>query len=149
MSKYFRGFWSFAPMGECTTQIVEASNEDEAVEKLIEWALAHQSIVDEPMDFEVEELDSKKLELAQCIVVHDVRYSEYDDSIWRVYEAIKNPSKLAEMAHDYVGELRRTQDIIEDFQTHTPRRRANAEYSRERIINILRLIRELTTKAIA
>jgi len=54
--KRFRGYWSFAPMPECTTHVVEAHDEDEAVEKLIAWALAHQSIVDEPMDFEVTEV---------------------------------------------------------------------------------------------
>lgn len=56
MSKKYKGYWSFAPMDECTTHVVEATNEDEAVEKLITWAFAHKSIVDEPMDFEIEEL---------------------------------------------------------------------------------------------
>lgn len=55
MSK-FRGYWSFAPMDECTTHTIEAKNEDEAVEKLAEWAHAHRNWVDEPWDFEVEEL---------------------------------------------------------------------------------------------
>jgi hypothetical protein len=63
MSKYYRGFWSFAPLDECTTHMVEANNEDEAVEKLIAWALANKGCVDEPMDFEVEELDGKRKEV--------------------------------------------------------------------------------------
>ena len=146
MSKYYRGFWSFAPLHECTTHMVEANNEDEAIQKLAEWAYLHKHCVDEPWDFEVEELDSQKLELAQKIVVYDPHYSEYDDSIWKVYEATKNPKALAEMARDYVGDLRHKQDIVEDFQTYTPRQRAQAEDARSKIITILRLIREITMK---
>lgn len=149
MSKYYRGFWSFAPLPECTTYAVEANNEDEAIEKLTKWAFAHKSIVDEPMDFEVEELDSQKLELAQKIVAYDSHYNEYDGTIWKIYEATKNPKALAEMARDYVGDLRHQQEITEDFQTYTPRQRANAEDARSKIINILRLIREITTKEFA
>ena len=67
MSKYYRGFWSFAPLPECTTHTVEANNEDEAVEKLIEWACTHRNCVDEPMDFEVKELDSTNLNLRGAI----------------------------------------------------------------------------------
>ena len=147
--KYYRGFWSFAPMPECTTHVVEANNEDEAVEMLIVWAFAHRNCVDEPMDFEVEELDNECLVLAQQIVTYDAYYSEYDGSIWKIYEAIKNPKALAEMARDYVGELRCKQDIIEDFQTYTPRQRAEAEDARSKIITILRLIRAITMKAVA
>ena len=143
MSKFYRGFWSFAPLPEPTTHMVEANNEDEAVEKLAEWAYVHRHYVDEPWDFEVEELDSTMLELAQRIVAYDAHYSEYDDSIWKVYEAIKNPKALAEMARDYVGELTHQQEIVEDFQSYTPRRRANAEDARSKIITILRLIREV------
>jgi hypothetical protein len=149
MSKHYRGFWSFAPLDECTTHMVEANNEDEAIEKLIEWAFAHKGCVDEPLDFEVEELDSKRLELANKIVIYDVNYNEYDGSIWKVYEATKNPKALAEMARDYVGNLRFHQDRIEDFQTYTPRQRAEAEDARNKVITILRLIREITTKELA
>jgi hypothetical protein len=149
MSKYYRGFWSFAPLDEPTTYVVEANTEDEANELLGAWACAHQNCVDEPWDFEVEELDSTKLELAQKIVAYDIHYSEYDDSIWKVYEAIKNPKALAEMARDYVGDLKHRQGIIEDFQTFTPRQRAEAEDARSKIITILRLIREITMSAVA
>lgn len=143
MSKYYRGFWSFAPLDECTTHVVEANNANEAVEKLIAWASANRGCVDEPMDFEVEELDSKKLELAQKIVAYEPRYNEYDGTIWKVYEAIKSSKTLAEMARDYVGDLRHKLDIVEDFQTYTPRQRAEAEDARGKIITILRLIREV------
>lgn len=149
MSKYYRGFWSFAPLDECTTHMVEANNEEEAVEMLIAWALENQGYVDEPMDFEVEELDSKKLELALKIVSYDPRYNEYDGTVWKIYKAIKNPKALAEMARDYVGELRHRQDIIEDFQSYTPRQRTNAEYDRTDIITILSLIREITMREVA
>jgi hypothetical protein len=54
--KKYKGFWTFTPMPECTTHVVEANNEDEAVEKLIAWAFAHQGCVDEPMDFDVKEI---------------------------------------------------------------------------------------------
>lgn len=54
--KKYKGYWSFAPMPECTTYVVEAHDEDEAVVKLIAWAFAHQGIVDEPMDFDVKEI---------------------------------------------------------------------------------------------
>lgn len=148
MSKYYRGFWSFAPLDEPTIHMVEASTENEACELLGAWACVHRNYVDEPWDFEVEELDSARLELAQKIVAYDVHYSEYDDSIWKVYEAIKTPKALAEMARDYVGDLRCKQDIVEDFQTYTPKQRAEAEDARSKIITILRLIREITMKAI-
>lgn len=52
----FIGYWSFALLGEPTTHVVEANNEEEATEMLITWAFAHKGCVDEPMDFEVEEL---------------------------------------------------------------------------------------------
>lgn len=149
MSKHYRGFWSFAPLPEMTTYVVAADTEDEAVEMLGAWACAHRNCVDEPWDFEVEKLDSKNLELAQKIVAYDPRYNEYDDTMWKVYEAIKNPKALAEMARDYVGDLRHKQDIVEDFQTYTPRQRANAEDERSKIITILRLIREITTREVA
>ena len=54
--KTYKGYWSFAPLDECTTHTVQANTEDEAVELLIAWALAHQSMVDQPMDFEIEQL---------------------------------------------------------------------------------------------
>ena len=149
MSKYYRGFWSFAPLDECTTHMVEANNEDEAVEMLGAWACTHRNCVDEPWDFEIEELDSKKLALAQKIVAYDMHYNEYDGTIWKIYEAIKNPKALAEMARDYVGDLRCKQDIVEDFQTYTPRQRAEAEDARNKIITILHLIREITMSAVA
>ena len=145
----YKGSWSFAPLPEMTTHVVEANTEDEAIEMLGTWAYAHQNCVDEPWDFEVEELDSTRLELAQKIVSYDAYYSEYDDSIWKIYEAIKNPKALAEMARDYVGDLRQKQDIVEDFQTYTPRQRAEAEDGRSKIITILRLIREITMKEVA
>ena len=148
MSKYYRGFWSFAPLPEMTTYVVEANNEDEAIELLGTWAYAHQNCVDEPWDFEVEELDSSKWELSQKIVAYDIHYSEYDGSVFEVYEAIKNPTALAEMAHTYVGDLRHKQNMVEDFQTYTPRQRVEAENDRSKIITILRLIREITTTAI-
>lgn len=147
--KIYKGYWSFAPLDECTTHMVEANNEDEATEKLIEWAFAHKDCVDEPMDFEVEELDSQKLELAQKIVSFDTHYNEYDGTIWKVYKSIQNPKALAEMARDYVGDLRHRQNIIEDFQAYTPRQRANAEDDRSKIITILRLIREITMREVA
>jgi hypothetical protein len=61
-----------------------------------------------------------------------------------VYEAIKTPKALAEMARDYVGDLTHQQEIVEDSQNYTPRQRANAEDARSKIITILRLIREIT-----
>jgi hypothetical protein len=146
MSKYYRGFWSFAPLPEYTTHMVEANNEDEAIAKLGVWACEHKNCVDEPWDFEVEELDNAKLELAQKIVTYDPHSSEYDDSIWKVYEATTKPKVSAEMAREYVGDLKRQQDIVEDFQTYTPRQRAVAEDARSKIITILRLIREITMK---
>lgn len=148
MSKYYRGFWSFAPLPEMTTNVVEANNEDEAIELLGTWAYAHQNCVDEPWDFEVEELDSQRWELAQKIVAYDIHYSEYDGSVFEVYEAINNPTALAEIARDYVDDLRHKQDIVEDFQTYTSRQRANAEDDRSKIITILHLIREITMTAI-
>jgi hypothetical protein len=54
--KKYKGYWNFTPMPECTTHIVKANNEDEAVDKLIAWAFEHQGIVDEPMDFDVKEI---------------------------------------------------------------------------------------------
>ena len=52
----YKGYWSFCPVSEMTTHTVQANTEDEAIELLIAWALAHQSILDEPMDFEVEQI---------------------------------------------------------------------------------------------
>ena len=52
--KKYKGYWSFAPLEEMTTHTVLARTEDEAVEKLIAWAMEHRSSVDEPCDFEVE-----------------------------------------------------------------------------------------------
>ena len=149
MSKYYRGFWSFAPLPEPTTYAVWANNEEEAIEKLSSWAFSHQSIVDEPMDFEVEELDNTRLELARRIVAYDSHYNEYDGTVWKIYEATKNPKALAEMARDYVGDLKHQQEITEDFQTYSPRQRAVAKENQIRISKILRLIREITTKEFA
>ena len=55
MHKY-KGYWSFAPVSEMTTHTVEAHTEDEAVELLMAWAFKHTSILDEPCDFEIEQL---------------------------------------------------------------------------------------------
>jgi hypothetical protein len=49
----YRGIWSFAPLDEPTTMSVIADTKEEATEKLIEWALKHRYIVDDPMDFEI------------------------------------------------------------------------------------------------
>ena len=53
----YKGYWSFCPVQEMTTHIVEADTEDEAVELLTAWAFKNRSILDEPCDFEVERLD--------------------------------------------------------------------------------------------
>lgn len=149
MSKYYRGFWSFAPLPEMTTYVVEANTEDEAIEMLGTWAYAHQNYVDEPWDFEVEELDSTRWELAQKIVAYDIHYSEYDGSVFDVYEETKNTKALAEMAHNYVGDLKYQQEIVNDFQSFPPWERAVSENATKEIITILRLIREITTKEVA
>ena len=44
-------------MDECTTHVVEANSEEEAVDKLAEWAFTHRNCVDEPWDFEIEEYE--------------------------------------------------------------------------------------------
>ena len=62
-------------MPECTTHVVEANNEDEAIEKLIAWAFAHKSSVDEPMDFEVEVLEEETL----AERVQTFMFCTYDD----------------------------------------------------------------------
>ena len=131
--KYYRGFWSFAPVPECTTHIVEANNEEEAVEKLIKWALAHQGIVDEPMDFEVEELDSKRFELAAEIAYHEFCNGN-DKSPWEVYEAAASYNVLTEMARDYTGELKKQQDTVCMSEAKY--------YACQRLSTILHLIRE-------
>lgn len=53
----YKGYWSFCPMNEMTTHIVEADTEDDAIELLMAWACQHRSILDDPCDFEVERLD--------------------------------------------------------------------------------------------
>jgi hypothetical protein len=55
--KHYKGYWSFAPMPEMTTHIVEAENYDEAETKLIAWARAHRGYVDCPFDVQIECLD--------------------------------------------------------------------------------------------
>lgn len=137
MSKYFRGFWSFAPMSECITHAVEASNEDEAIEKLIKWALAHRNYVDEPMDFEVEELADKRLKSAMEIVKFDIRFSEYDGSIWKVYEQLADPCKVEEMIAYYKHELSRQKEIADDFQSSPVWERAVAGNAVKQINSIL------------
>lgn len=145
MSKHYRGFWNFAPLPECTTHVVEANTEDEAVELLGSWACAHRNCVDEPWDFEVEELDTDRFKLATEIAYYEF-CNGHDKSPWEIYNATANPKALAEMARDFVGDLRHKQDIVEDFQTYTPIQRATAEDARSQIITILHLIREITMK---
>ena len=55
--KHYKGYWSFAPMPDSTTHIVEAENYDKAYDKLVEWARAHRGYVDCPFDVQIECLD--------------------------------------------------------------------------------------------
>lgn len=52
--KTYKGIWTFAPMSTPTTHTVKAKTEDEAVELLSAWALAHKGCVDNPFDFDIE-----------------------------------------------------------------------------------------------
>lgn len=143
MSKYYRGFWNFAPLPECTDHTVMANNEDEATELLTAWAFAHRNCVDEPMDFEIEELDTTRFELAEKIVVYDARYNEYDGSIWEVYDRLANPKIVIEMICDYHCDRIYQRDVVEDFQTFTPRQRALAEESIKKIDDIMSVLKQL------
>ena len=143
MSKYYRGFWSFAPLPEMTTYVVEANNEDEAIEMLGTWAYAHQNCVDEPWDFGIEELDSIRFELAEKIVIYDVRYNEYSDDIWKVYENLADKQLVEEMIDDYYGDLIYHKDVVYDFQSHTPRMREHSEDCIKKISNIISTLEQI------
>jgi hypothetical protein len=54
MKKLYKGYWSFAPSDECITYTVRAHNEDEAWALLVQWAMRHNGLVDNPTDVEVE-----------------------------------------------------------------------------------------------
>ena len=84
-----------------------------------------------------------RLELAQKIVVYDVNFSEYDNSIWDVYNRLANPNIVAEMIRDYKGDLAYHQGIADDFQSFTPRTRAVAEDNVKRLNDILQLLEQL------
>ena len=133
---HYKGIWSFAPLSQPTTYVVEANNEEEATEMLGAWACEHRNYIDEPWDFEVEELDSNRFELSQMICAYD----EYYDSIWTIYEITKNPEALEEMTRNYVGILKQKSDIGRDFATYTVKQRIEAGYAIEKLDRILQLI---------
>ena len=83
-----------------------------------------------------------QLELAQKIVVYDINYNEYDNSIWDVYNKLSNPKIVAEMIRDYSGDRAYHQDIADDFQSYTPRTRSVAEDNVKKLNDILQLLNQ-------
>lgn len=108
--KQFKGLWSFAPMWEYTTHIVEANNEDEAVEKLVKWAFEHRNCVDEPWDFEVVELATLVDRLQTFMYCTYDTPANYIDDEW-----LKDKSNIAKMialVHSSIEDA--TQHLLDD-----------------------------------
>ena len=76
---HYKGYWSFAPIAEGTSHIVEADSYESAVGQLLAWGCAHQSIVDHPFDFQVRHLDGFDVICTMSDVYYNDAHKHYAD----------------------------------------------------------------------
>lgn len=83
------------------------------------------------------------LELAQLIVGYDIDYNEYDGTVFKVAENLKDPNTVAEMIAKYTDRLALHQAVSDDFQSFTPRTRSIAEDHIKKVSIILEKLRAI------
>jgi hypothetical protein len=121
---WYKGSWNFAPMPEDTICIAMAENEEEAVERLTAWALEHKSAVDNPHDFELEQLSEEVIEMVADIIYYDCRHYGDCDSPEEVYLKVINPKERKAMLCKYKSERKAHKKTLKDYDAIIERSRA-------------------------
>ena len=121
---FYKGSWTFAPMSENTIRIAMADNEAEAVERLTAWALEHKSAVDNPHDFELEQLSDEVIEIVTAIMYYDCRHHENCDSPEDVYLKVINPKERKSMLRRYKSERKAHKKTLKNYDAIIERSRA-------------------------
>lgn len=133
---WYKGTWSLA-MSENTIQIAMADNEGEAVERLTAWVLENKPAVDNPYDFEVEQVSDEVINLIMAIMWHEP-YDPHNSGI-KVYRKVINPKGRRKLLRKYKRERKAHKKALRGELWG----RSKARHSIEELDEIIQLLTKL------